>query len=81
MRQTFVYNCSGVPPGPGESNSSPTTACDECLASTDCTAQPGGQCEERGDQMCSGPRRFVCLYPDPACGNQICKERVVAPPP
>ncbi|HUS29926.1 MAG TPA: hypothetical protein VMZ53_15580 [Kofleriaceae bacterium] len=81
MRQAYVSRCSGVPPGPREPNSSATTVCDECLAASDCTAQPGGQCEQRGDNMCSGARRAVCLYPDPACGGGICAERVIPPPP
>lgn len=81
VRQTHVYHCSGVPPRDGESNSSPATACDECLANSDCNARPGGQCVQVGDQMCTGPARQVCKYPDPACGNQICPEQEVAPPP
>jgi hypothetical protein len=81
MRKTFVYNCSGVPPAPGEPNGYPATACDECLSDADCSANAGGSCQQRGDSMCNGPRHAVCLYPDPACGGGICAERVQAPPP
>src|SRR5262245_10760171 len=28
QRKSFVYRCSGVPPRPGEPNSTPTLACD-----------------------------------------------------
>jgi hypothetical protein len=80
-RQTHVYRCSGVPPAKGEPNSTPITVCDECLANSDCATKSGGLCEQRGDNMCTGPRRAVCLYPDPACGGGICAERIVAPPP
>jgi hypothetical protein len=81
MRKTFVSRCSGQPPDPGEPSNTPTTVCDNCLTSADCTDQPGGQCLQTGDQMCSGPAHLVCKYPDPACGGKICPERVVEPPP
>lgn len=81
QRKTFVYNCTGMPPGDGESNTSPATVCDDCLGNADCTDKPGGECLSVGDQMCTGPAHFVCKYPDPACGNKICPEPIVSPPP
>jgi hypothetical protein len=80
-RKTHVYRCSGVPPEEGESNSSPTVACDRCITNAHCADKPGGACVEVGDQMCGGPRRWECRYPDPACGGKICPEREIAPPP
>jgi hypothetical protein len=81
VRQTFVHPCRGTAPRPGEPNSYPATACDECLGNADCTAKPGGECRMTGDGMCNGPAHQVCKYPDPACGNQICVERPIPPPP
>jgi hypothetical protein len=80
-RATHVYRCSGVPPGEGEPDSSPTTACDRCLDDSHCTAEAGGACLSVGDDMCGGPRHLECRYPDPACGGKICPEREIPPPP
>ena len=75
-RSVSVNECSGIERPPIQ-----TTACDRCLADTDCTAEPGGICREVGDNMCAGPRRQECRYPSPACGNQVCPEPESKAPP
>ena len=75
-RSVSVNECSGIERPPIQ-----TTACDRCLANTDCTAEPGGICREVGDNMCAGPRRQECRYPSAACGGQVCPEPEPKAPP
>ena len=82
QRQAFIYRCSGMPPGPGEPNATPTTVCDRCLVDADCREKKrGGKCVQVGGHPCVGPAHLECRYPSAACGGKICPEPVPSMPP